>query len=336
MKGRVEHSIKTENNIKNILDTLPECVGDYYYNISVSKEPKSCLTYIKAIREFLKSVNPEDQKSIDISKIRETQVTRFMHQLETKKDSEGNIESTSFSYRKTVHTALNSFFTYVYKSGMINRNPIELIDRPKNQDKVQRIKLNESDLQKILKAVETGTLDNTHAANSQKKWKSRDRAIIMTLIGTGMRETALTEINVEDIDWNTGVLTIIDKRHTTHEYILPEELKKEIQNWLEDRDEILNGRKSDALFISNQRDRISVRAISNIVGKYSKYGIGKELSPHKLRAAFCTILYDKTGDIELVRDAVGHRNIATTQRYIVKDNSAKRRSSAIMNSLFTS
>lgn len=335
MKGRIEHSIQTENNIKRILDNLPRCVGDYYYNISVSKEPKTCLTYIKAIREFFKSLNSSNQKNIDVSNIKEIDITRFMHEIERKTDKNGNVEATSFSYRKTVHSALNSFFEYTYKTGVIDRNPVELIERPKNQDKVKRIKLGESDLQNLLGAVETGTLNNTHAAHSQRKWRSRDRAILMTFIGTGMRETALTEINLDDINWETGVLTIVDKRYTTHEYILPEQLKKELQRWLKDRENILEGKSCDALFISTLRSRISPRAVTDIVGKYSEYALGRRISPHKLRAAFCTILYDKTGDIELVRDAVGHRNIATTQRYIVKDNSAKRRSSAIMNSLFS-
>ena len=156
----------------------------------------------------------------------------------------------------------------------------------------------------------------------------------MTFIGTGMRETALTEINVDDINWEAGTLTIIDKRHKPHEYILPERLQEELENWLLDREEILGSEKSNALFISSMRSRISPRAVTDIVGKYSEYAFGKRISPHKLRAAFCTILYERTGDIELVRDAVGHSNIATTQRYIVKDNAAKRRSSAIMNSVF--
>lgn len=334
MQGRVEHSIQTERNIKRILETLPGCVGDFYYNISVSKEPKTCLTYIKAIREFLRSVSPEDTKNIDVSTIKEIDVARFMHELETKTDKNGKVESTSFSYRKTVHSALNSFFGYIHKAGFVEKNPIELIDRPKNQDNVKRTKLGENDLKNLLEAANTGTLNNTHAANSQKKWKNRDRAILMTLIGTGMRETALTEINVDDINWETGILTIIDKRHTTHEYILPDQLKEEIQNWIEDRNGILGEKTCDALFVSSLRSRISPRAVRDLVGKYSEYALGRKLSPHKLRAAFCTILYEKTGDIELVRDAVGHRNISTTQRYIVKDNSAKRKSSAIMNSLF--
>ena len=334
MKGRVEHSIQTENNIKNILETLPRCVSDYYYNISVSKEPKTCLTYIKAVREFFRFFSPEDPKAADVSRVREVDVTRFMHELETKKNQDGDIEATSFSYRKTVHSSLNSFFEYVRKSGLIERNPMELIDRPKNQDKIERVKLTKDDLQRLLGAVETGTLDNMRAAHSQRKWRSRDRAILMTFIGTGMRETALTEINVNDVDLTLGTLTIIDKRYKTHEYVLPARLKRELRNWLSDREEILDGKPCDALFVSTLKNRISVRAVTDIVGKYSEYALGKRLSPHKLRGAFCTVLYDETGDIELVRDAVGHANIATTQRYIVKDNEAKRKSSAIMNSLF--
>ena len=62
--------------------------------------------------------------------------------------------------------------------------------------------------------------------------------------------------------------------------------------------------------------------------------IGKPLSPHKLRAGFCTVLYDETHDIEMVRRAVGHSKVSTTQRYIRSKNDAREKSAAIFDNVF--
>ena len=69
--------------------------------------------------------------------------------------------------------------------------------------------------------------------------------------------------------------------------------------------------------------------------EYSKAGIGTEISPHKLRSAFCTILYDETKDINFVSQAVGHKNIETTQRYIVNDGQTKKKAVSLLDDIFS-
>jgi site-specific recombinase XerD len=151
---------------------------------------------------------------------------------------------------------------------------------------------------------------------------------------TGMRETALTEINLSDLDFFKGTIKVIDKRHKTHIYKMNETIREALVNWIEDREIKLSDQQTDALFISNQRKRISAGTIVSIVEKYSLEGLGYKISPHKLRAAFCTILYNRTGDIEFVRRAVGHSCIETTQRYIVDDDTAKDEAASIMSKIF--
>ena len=76
-----------------------------------------------------------------------------------------------------------------------------------------------------------------------------------------------------------------------------------------------------------------VNTVANVVRKYSKIGLGYEISPHKLRSGYCSILYNKTGDIEFVRRAVGHSRVDTTQRYIVTKGSEKEKAAEIMEGL---
>jgi len=211
----------------------------------------------------------------------------------------------------------------------ITDNPMVFIKRIKRKDEVKRYKLNISDLNDIITAVdyEQGT---GRERQIQLEWKSRNKLILLLFMNTGMRETALSEINLSDIDFENNILRIIDKGSKHHEYQI-DHLIVYIQDWLRKREQLMRGyHANDALFISERRTRISSKAIIDIVGKVSMQGLGYRITPHKLRAAFCTIMYEETKDIEFVRQAVGHSNVAVTQRYIVSDNSARKQSALIM------
>jgi site-specific recombinase XerD len=109
-----------------------------------------------------------------------------------------------------------------------------------------------------------------------------------------------------------------------------------LKDWIRKRNYIIlqdNCKERDALFISSKLNRISEKAVYNLVVKYTEQALGIKLSPHKLRAAFCTILYDQTKDAEFVKRAVGHKNISTTSRYIVSKRNPKQDAVEILNSL---
>lgn len=315
MKGRLEHAIRTENNIDVLLDQLPKCVSEYYYNLSSNREPKSCLEYIRKIKKFLQYVNPNDIKNINVNDITEMTVSKYMKKLEvTEKD--GVIKETSFSYRKQNHTILKSFFTYLYKRKYVDDNPMELIEREVGKDHPHRIFLKANDLKDMLDSVNNGA-GTSRMVNRQKEWKERDLAILMLFMQTGMRETALTEINVDDIDFDKMTLTIVDKGHETHVYILSEKTLMAIQEWIYHREVLLRGyNETDALFISSYRKRITASSISKIVRKYSHEALDYEVSPHKLRAAYGNLLIKKTGNLHLVSKCMGHKRPDTTEIYL--------------------
>ena len=333
MDGRLEHKIKNEAKIKSILTELPDCVSQYYYSRSSSKESKGSAEYIKKIRAFFWFLS-DDAKSIDVTKITEEDVSRYLHSIEQTTDKKGNVRETTFAYRKQVHSILNSFFEYLRKRRIISENPMDCIARPMSKDVVKRKYLDSFDINFILESIDGGA-GTDRSKNRQENWKTRDKAIMVLLAMTGMRETALTEINMDDLDFFKGTIKVIDKRHKTHIYKMNETMRNALVNWIEDRETKLSGhQQTDALFISNQRKRMGINTVVSIVKKYSLEGLGYEISPHKLRAAFCTILYERTGDIEFVRRAVGHSCIETTQRYIVDDDTAKDEAASIMGEIF--
>src|SRR5574344_1947773 len=124
MQGRVEHKIHIENNINEILSNMPDYVTKYYYNISVDKEPMSCIIYLRQIRQlfyFLFGKNKITNQ--DIMQISENDISKYFHSIEIIVDKEGNKKESSFAHRKGTWSALNSFFTYLKRNKYINENP---------------------------------------------------------------------------------------------------------------------------------------------------------------------------------------------------------------------
>ena len=175
MQGRLEHKMRNEKNIETLLYELPGCVTDYYYTRASAKESKGMLEYLRKIKRFFSFIS-EDTKNVDVTKITETDVAKYLRSIEKNVDTNGKEKETSFAYRKQVYTILNSFFEYLRKRRMIIENPMDCIDRPSAVDNIKRVELDEYDLKCILDAVDIGA-GTKHQVNRQKNWKERDKAI---------------------------------------------------------------------------------------------------------------------------------------------------------------
>ena len=325
MKGRLEHELQRQNNISVILKTLPEYVNDFYINISVSKEPTTCLEYIRKIKLFYEYIGK------DLLEVVDTDIGKYFNEKKYVEDEFGNMVQSSSAYRQGIWAALNQFYMYLYNKGTIKINPTASIQRPKTTGYKEKTYLSMNDLNKILATVEKG-FGTKRQRSRQKHFKERDMLVMMLLMNTGMRKTALSEINVEDIHINEHKLIVTDKRNKTQIYPITKELQEVINDWLYRREEILDGEDVDALFIGEQKKRLSERAIYEIVQRYSEAALGYKISPHKLRAAFISLYYEESGyDIEATRRAVGHASIQTTSLYITKENDSREEAANFMS-----
>lgn len=339
MNGRLEQELLINQRCQKTLDKCPEYVVEWYNNLRASdKTAMSCRNFLNNIYRFLSTLT-KDTCNIRVEQLSYNTVSNYFISIQTKtKISNGQKETveTSDSYKQGVWCALNNFFTFLQKRKYIEDNPMELIEKPANHDadriNKNRILLQEDDFKKILKSVERGCGSQRSMA-FQEKMKNRDMVIFLIFMTTGIRKTALSEINIEDINFDTRELVVKDKGKKTHSYFLTPLTMDYINEWLLERKEIAN-ENSMALFVSNRGKRISGRAIDNLVQKYCDDALGYHISPHKLRAGFCSIMYNKTGDIEKVRRMVGHSRVDTTQRYIVTGGNEKEEASAIMTDIF--
>ncbi|MDE6233665.1 MAG: tyrosine-type recombinase/integrase, partial [Lachnospiraceae bacterium] len=205
---------------------------------------------------------------------------------------------------------------YYYVNEMINENPASKVKVPKLHEK-EIIRLDPDEVADLLDMVESGEKLTDTQKSYHKKTKIRDVAIMTLLLGTGIRVSECVGIDINDIDFkNTGIKI---RRKGGYETIIyfGDEVEKALIDYYNERKDItpVSGHE-DAFFLSIQKKRMSVRSIEKLVGKYSQLVTQlKHITPHKLRSTYGTSLYRETGDIYLVADVLGHKDVNTTRKH---------------------
>ena len=151
-------------------------------------------------------------------------------------------------------------------------------------------------------------------------------------ITTGMRRSALSQIDIDDIDFEEKKLKVIDKGYKTFYYDLDDRVMEAINDWIAKRAIKFPLLKTRALFIGSKGGRLQPERIEDMISHYSKQALGFSISPHKLRAAYCTLYYEATGDIYKVQQAVKHASIVTTH-IVNKVNYQQEASNLILQNL---
>ena len=258
------------------------------------------------------------------------------YMMKIQKNQKG--ETSTSSYRITAYSALKKYGSYLVAANQLSRNPMDFIDRPKpieNQKTIAKREigyLSKKEIPKYIATIENG-VGNMRSKSRQKEWKERDMAIVQIFLNTGIRCSALMKIDVDSIDFKNYTLTVTDKEAYVNQYDLSEELIDIIKAWVDKRKVILNGEKTDALFISNRKTRMDQASIYRIVNKYAEGIKGKHITPHKLRATYGTQLYDATRDVYFVQGCMKHSNPKTTELYIRGNKNQTKTASDIMKNI---
>ena len=213
---------------------------------------------------------------------------------------------------------------------MIKTNPVLLVDMPKLHDKAI-IRLDPDETAELLDYIE-------HAGDSltgqkkayYEKTRLRDLAIVTLLLGTGIRVSECVGLDVEDVDFKNDAIRVVRKGGSEMMIYFGDEVEQALLNYLEDRAAIIPvAGHEHALFYSTQRKRIGIQAVENIVKKYAReITTTKKITPHKLRSTYGTTLYQETGDIYLVADVLGHKDVNTTKKHYAAMDDSRRRKAA--------
>ena len=325
--------------LREVLKTLPDFCRDYFRSIDATTSAKTRISYAYDIRiffEFLLSENPafKGMKMTDftvdvLDQIKAVDLEEYEEYLKVYKNGK-KVETNGERGLKRKISALRSFYAYYFKRQMISTNPTVLIDVPKVHQK-SIIRLDTDEVAMLLDYIE-------HAGDSltgqkkvyYEKTKERDLALITLLLGTGIRVSECVGLDVEDIDFKNYGITVTRKGGNQMTVYFGQEVADALDRYLEVRKGItpLAGHEH-ALFYSIQNRRIGVQAVENLVKKYARQiTTTKKITPHKLRSTYGTALYQETGDIYLVADVVGHKDVNTTKKHYAALDDNRRRMAA--------
>ncbi len=340
-----EIDMKRTVRLRELQRELPLVCKDFFMSIAMTSSTLTRLAYAYDFRLFFTylckenprfaSVEPQsitddmlDSISArDISGFQEYLMQYYAHDEQTDKDKV--IQNGELGIMRKL-CSLRSLFEYLYKNKVITANVTTLIELPKIHDK-PILRLEKDEMYRMLQAVESGEGLTKHQKAYAKFTETRDMAIIMVFLGTGIRVSECVGLDLADLDFELNAFIVTRKGGNQSILYFPESVANALQDYLAERMEItpLEGHEN-ALFLSMQKRRITQRAVENLVKKYALIAapLKKRLSPHKLRSTFGTNLYQETGDIYLVADVLGHADINTTRKHYAAMTDARRRMAA--------
>ena len=341
-KKTTYHEQKDVENIlrlREVLTTLPPFCRDYFRAIDTTTTTKTRISYAYDIRiffQFLLDENPafKNYKMTDftvdvLDQIKALDLEEYQEYLKVYQAGEKTETNGERGLKRKI-SALRSFYAYFYKREMIETNPTVLIDVPKIHDK-SIIRLDTDEVALLLDYIEhCGDQLTGQKRVYYEKTKERDLAIVTLLLGTGIRVSECVGLDIEDVDFKNNGIKVTRKGGNEMVVYFGPEVEKALKRYIEVRENIipLEGHEH-ALFYSTQRRRIGVQAVENLVKKYaSQITTTKKITPHKLRSTYGTTLYQETGDIYLVADVLGHKDVNTTKKHYAAIDDARRRQAA--------
>ena len=230
----------------------------------------------------------------DIIKVTYKDLVKYINSL-------SNLNARSIAHHISV---INSFYTYLVNNEYIKDNPSENIKSPKLPKKLPTYLT----IEEINKLLDIQLLT---------PYDYRNKAMLELLYATGLRISELINLEFSNIDIDNSVLRVMGKGNKERLVPFNDSASKYLKLYIEYyRNEILNGKYSDYLFISNAKKPITRQGFFKIIkAECKRANITKDVSPHVLRHSFATHLLSNGADIRVIQELLGHSNIVTTEIY---------------------
>lgn len=348
-----QQSLKVNEKLREIQRELPMLCTDFFRAISQTTSPLTRLAYAYDLRLFFQYLqlevasfansNPylidaEALSSITAREIAGFQeyLQQYVSQTEMRSQEESGsdyspavVQNQELGIMRKL-SCIRSFFDYLFKNGIIPANVATMIALPKRREK-PILYLEQHEVERLVDTVMTGEGLTERQKKLLEITRTRDMAILYVFLGTGVRVSELVGLDVDDLDLDENAFVVTRKGGDQTILYYPDQVRTALKAYLDERAETvpLPGHEQ-ALFLSLQRRRITARAVENLVKKYGLIAapLKKRISPHKLRSTFGTALYQQTGDIYLVSDALGHSDVNTTKRHYAAMKDSRRREAA--------
>ena len=327
MKYKNDYYKQRELNCLEKIEKITQQLPPYVYEFIVGRtdytSPLTRLNYCFDLRIFFDYLSKKvfrakkveeitlfDLENLDIS-VYENFLAYLSHYVINDKEESCNERAKA---RKL--STVRAFYKYLYNKGRIKTNVPSKVSLPKLHEK-EIIRLDIAEMVNLINVAENGENLTERQRAYHKNTAVRDVAILTLFLGTGIRNSELVGLNVDDVNFSDMSFVVTRKGGNRTILYFNDEVMRALLDWLEYRNNIPNLNEDEkALFLSLQNKRITTRAIQQLVKKYAKIITPlKKITPHKLRSTFGTNLYTETGDIYLVADFLGHSDINTTKKH---------------------
>lgn len=340
-----QFKIDTDIKLREKVKLLPSFAAQYFRGMEPTTSVRTRIAYaydMNIFFNFLKNeVHPKGAEgeipTWPISVLDEITPTDIQDYLEyLKVYNKGDDIERSNSERGLMRklSSVRSFYNFYFRLELIKNNPASIVKMPKLHQK-DIIRLDSDEVVDLLDEVESGKNLTAKQQDFHEKTKVRDMAILTLLLGTGIRVSECVGLDINDVDFKNHGIKIIRKGGNQVVVYFGDEVEAALLEYLEERNSIvpLEGHEN-ALFLSLQKRRMSVRSVEILVKKYAGLVTQlKHITPHKLRSTYGTQLYKETGDIYLVADVLGHTDVNTTKKHYAAIEDSRRREARNMVSL---
>ena len=340
-----ENDIQNEQKIKEIIDNdLPDFTRKYFNSLIDVKTSSTRLAYAYDIRMFFqwlqgsagfRDMDLKAEPASILDRLTLEDIQEYMSTIRSCSVS-GKQRVTEMSTRARKLVALRSFFRYYYKNRELQTDFSVFIDVPAIK-KTPIITMDLDEVARYISAIKDTDGLTENEKKRHAKVELRDIAIAYTLFGTGIRVSELVGLDVDDVDFYQAKMIVRRKGGDKDEVYFGQEVEDALKDYIVFGRDALEP-DSPALFVSMHHKRLTVRSVELMVKKYSaKAGIvNKKITPHKFRKTYGTTLYEQTGDINLVADALHHASVDTTRRHYVRASEDHKRKAAKVSSVLFS
>lgn len=322
MNGRIEKENKASQAMEKKLADLPEIFTSFYNWMDAREKSYTTMNnYINHVIEF-KNFCDKRRKNEFYQNVTDDTIEKYMSSIRRKKVNGEDVEIGD-DIRAAKWSSLNTFFKFLSQKKYIINNPMLLTERPKIRTKHTVTYMTQKEIESVFKRI---------AKEARPMIKNRDICIMAMGLGTGLRVSAIVNINVEDVDFATKSIKVIEKGRKTREIKFAENLKNLLLIWIKDREILFKGEPTGPLFLSQQKSRMSVDSVEYLVKKYTDH-LPKKITPHKLRSSAAMNLHGAGVDILTIASMLGHENVTTTQRYTRAFDEDKKEATNILDNL---
>lgn len=324
MSGRIEKENGAREKMERKLEKLPSIFTSFYNWMNARDKTYTTMdNYINHVVDFMEFITNGKKQDNFYKRVTDDDIERYMISIRRRIVNGTEIE-VGDDIRAARWSSLNTFFKFLSTKKHIEHNPMLQTERPKIKTKHTVTYMTQIEIKSVFDKIE---------AEAKPRFKNRDACIMAIGLTTGLRVSAISNIDIEDINFKENTIRVIEKGRKTRSIKFAENLKNIIYLWMKDREMYFSDDNSGPLFLSTRKSRLSVDSIQELVKKYTEH-LPKHITPHKLRSSAAMNLYSNGVGILTIASVLGHENVSTTQRYTRAYDEEQEQATNILDNMF--